>query len=91
MDLSDSVGLRVESSLKVFRLSPFVRALRRGSTYFFLFVRPDGKILTEIASLVENKKIKPVLDRIFPFSEAPAAMAYAEQGHARGKVILSVN
>ena len=33
----------------------------------------------------------PVIDRIFPFEQAKEALAYLEQGHARGKVVVRIN
>jgi len=35
-------------------------------------------------------KITPVIDRHYPLSEVPAAIAYLEQGHARGKVVIDL-
>jgi NADPH:quinone reductase-like Zn-dependent oxidoreductase len=34
--------------------------------------------------------VTPVIDRRYPLSDLPAAIAYLEQGHARGKVIVNV-
>ena len=47
----------------------------------------DLLILTE---LIEAGKITPVIDRTYPLSEAPKAIQYLEQGHARGKVVITV-
>jgi NADPH:quinone reductase-like Zn-dependent oxidoreductase len=33
---------------------------------------------------------KPVIDRRYPLSEAPEAIRYLEEGHARGKVVITV-
>jgi len=43
-----------------------------------------------LAKLIEDGKLRPVVDRTYPLAEAPAAVAYQEKGHARGKVILTV-
>lgn len=67
-----------------------VRSRRAHGSYHFLFMHPDGDQLSEIAKLVETRKIKPVLDRIFSFSKVDEAIAYVEQGHARGKVVVSM-
>jgi len=32
----------------------------------------------------------PVIDRIYKLSDVPAALRYLEQGHARGKVVITV-
>ena len=50
--------------------------------------RPDLKIL---ADLMESGKITPVIDRTYKLNEVPAALKYLEQGHARGKVVITVD
>jgi NADPH:quinone reductase-like Zn-dependent oxidoreductase len=40
--------------------------------------------------LIEAGKVRPHIDRRYAFAEIPAAIAYLEQGHARGKVVASV-
>jgi NADPH:quinone reductase-like Zn-dependent oxidoreductase len=34
--------------------------------------------------------IKPVIDKRFPLAEVPDALRYADDGHARGKVVITV-
>jgi NADPH:quinone reductase-like Zn-dependent oxidoreductase len=46
--------------------------------------------LVLIQELLETGKIVPVIDRIYPLRETANAIAYLEQGHARGKVMVSV-
>jgi NADPH:quinone reductase-like Zn-dependent oxidoreductase len=46
--------------------------------------------LTFLAGLMETGKVKPVIDRTYKLSELSAAISYLEAGHARGKVVLSV-
>jgi NADPH:quinone reductase-like Zn-dependent oxidoreductase len=41
-----------------------------------------------LAELIEAGKVRPHIDRRYPFAEIPAAIAYLEQGHARGKVVV---
>ena len=49
-----------------------------------------GKILSKLATLVDQNKIRPLIDsKIFPFSEVAAAHAYLESGQAIGKVVLN--
>jgi len=50
----------------------------------------NQKDLTVLADLMQSGKVKPVIDRTYKLSEVPAAIAYLEQGHARGKVIITV-
>jgi NADPH:quinone reductase-like Zn-dependent oxidoreductase len=63
-------------------------AAKRGVDYSFLFVRPDGAQLAEIGKLLQSGTIRPVIDKIYPFDEAPAALQYLAQGRAKGKVVV---
>jgi NADPH:quinone reductase-like Zn-dependent oxidoreductase len=47
--------------------------------------------LLTLKDLIEAGKLTPVIDRRYPLSEAPQAIGYLEQGHARGKVVLTVS
>jgi 2-desacetyl-2-hydroxyethyl bacteriochlorophyllide A dehydrogenase len=49
-----------------------------------------AKDLEQLSELIEAGKLRPVIDRRYPFAEIPAAIAYLEQGHARGKVVAGV-
>jgi NADPH:quinone reductase-like Zn-dependent oxidoreductase len=46
--------------------------------------------LLALKELVESGKVTPVIDRTYPLSETPEAIAYVEKGHARGKVVITV-
>ena len=46
--------------------------------------------LMVLRDLVESGKIAPAIDRTYPLSEAPAAIRYVIEGHARGKVVITV-
>jgi NADPH:quinone reductase-like Zn-dependent oxidoreductase len=48
------------------------------------------KDLQDLKVLIEAGKIKPVIDRSFTLSEVPEALRYYGKGHARGKVIITV-
>ncbi len=47
--------------------------------------------LHALKELIEAGKLKPVIDRCYPLAETAAAMRYLLEGHARGKVVISVN
>jgi alcohol dehydrogenase len=64
------------------------RARKAGVNYRFMFMKPRGDELAQIASLVANGAIKPVVDRIFPFSECQSAIKYSESGRVRGKIVV---
>jgi Zinc-binding dehydrogenase len=50
----------------------------------------NAKDLTVLADLVQTGKLKPVIDKTYPFSQLPEAMRYLEEGHARGKVVVTI-
>lgn len=66
------------------------KAKRLGVNYSFLFMRADGNQLTEIAKLINDGIIKPVIDKVFPFEQTNDALAYIEAGRAKGKVVIKV-
>jgi NADPH:quinone reductase-like Zn-dependent oxidoreductase len=50
----------------------------------------NQKDLTVLADMMQSGKVKPVIDRTYKLSEVPAAIAYLEEGHARGKVVITL-
>jgi NADPH:quinone reductase-like Zn-dependent oxidoreductase len=66
------------------------RARKRGIEYSFLFVHPDGRQLAEIGELLKAGRIRPVIDKVFPFDQAKEALAYLEKGRAKGKVVVQI-
>ena len=65
-------------------------AKQSGARFEYLFMRPSGDQLAEISKLVDQRTLKPVLDRRFPFDATREAVAYVETGKAVGKVIVDV-
>lgn len=55
-----------------------------------LLARPRADDLAYLGELLEAKKVVPVLDRQYSLKEVPQALHYLGQGHAKGKVILTV-
>lgn len=47
--------------------------------------------LTLLAELIATGKLKPVIERRYTLSEAPDAVRHMEEGHARGKVVITLN
>lgn len=66
------------------------RARKRGVGYSFLFAHPDGGQLAVIGELLESGRIRPVIDKVFPFAQAKEALAYLETGRAKGKVVVQM-
>ena len=52
--------------------------------------RENHEDLLVLKELIEAGKVTPVIDRSYPLSEAAEAIRYLEQGHARGKVVITV-
>lgn len=46
--------------------------------------------LVALTALIEAGRVRPVIDRRYPFGEIPAAVAYQEGGHVPGKVVVTV-
>ncbi|MDZ4469788.1 NADP-dependent oxidoreductase [Bacillus cereus] len=63
---------------------------KHNAQYSFLFMKPSGDQLRTIANYIETGKIKPVIDRVFPFEDAQKAMEYSESGRAKGKIIVKI-
>jgi alcohol dehydrogenase len=85
-DLGRGLMLRLLFRLASFRLR--AEAGRHGVTYRYLFMHPSGPELEELGRLIEERKLEPVIDRIFPFAGIGDAFAYLEGGHAKGKVVV---
>ena len=63
-----------------------------GSKKMGTFIKnPNEEDLLVLKELVEAGKVVPVIDRRYPLSEVPEALRYLEQGHARGKTVITVN
>ena len=66
-------------------LSPFVS--QRLVAFEAKRSKEDLQVLKE---LIEAEKVMPVIDRTYPLSDLPEAIRYLEEGHARGKVVITV-
>jgi alcohol dehydrogenase len=66
------------------------RARGRGVGYSFLFMKANGVQLQQITRLIEDGAIRPVIDKVFPFSSTNEALAHVESGRAKGKVVIKI-
>src|SRR5437660_2182906 len=71
--------------IKTMLMSPFI-SQKMGM--MLAEIRQDD--LTKMSELMQAGKVTPVIDRTYPLSQIREAMKYLEAGHARGKVILTV-
>ena len=53
-------------------------------------MKPSGSQLRELGSLIDSGAVRPVVDRVFPFQSTQEALAYVEQGHPKGKVVVQI-
>jgi NADPH:quinone reductase-like Zn-dependent oxidoreductase len=92
LDFAEELGLSwvLRQVMRLLSYGIRMKAKRRRVSYSFLFMRPNGAQLSEIASLVDSKIIRPVVDRVFPFESTNEALAYVESGRAKGKVVVKV-
>ena len=70
--------------IRAFVLSVFVR--QQGRPYIAI---PNNEDLVVLKELVESGKVTPVIDKTYPLSETPEAFRYLNEGHARGKVVIT--
>lgn len=55
-----------------------------------MLAKPNQADLNALSALIEAGKVKPVIDRRFPLRDVPDAIRYVEAGHAKGKVVITV-
>lgn len=71
--------------IKALALSPFV-----SQAMGMMLAEFNQKDLTILGDLMQAGKVTPVIDRRYKLSELPEAIRYLEEGHARGKVVITV-
>ena len=71
--------------IRALTLSPFV-----GQKLGSIVASENGEDLAVLKDLIEAGKVTPVMDRAYPLGRAPEAIRYLEEGHARGKVVITV-
>jgi NADPH:quinone reductase-like Zn-dependent oxidoreductase len=70
---------------------PLEEAASYGVRGVGIMAKPDRKQLDEIAALVDLRKLKPVIEAVFPLQEAAKAHQLGETNRARGKIVLRVD
>ena len=75
----------VERVIKALVLSPFVSQKMASFT-----VKPNKEDLQLLKQFIEDGTLTPVIDRTYPLAQLPEAIRYLEEGHAQGKVIITV-
>ena len=81
----DGMGMRLAGELNSYVRSRFV------SQKFVAYIAKLNKAdLTILGDLMRSGKVIPVIDKTYKLSEVSAALGYLEEGHARGKVVITV-
>ena len=62
----------------------------KNAEYKFIFMHPNGQHLSEIKSLVEDEKIKPIIDKVYSFNESVEAFTHLALGRAKGKIVIQI-
>jgi NADPH:quinone reductase-like Zn-dependent oxidoreductase len=53
-------------------------------------VKPNREDLQLLKQFIEDGTLTPVIDRTYPLAQVPEAIGYLEEGHARGKVVITM-
>ena len=92
------VGPLDEDSAKMFGMADYklpeeIAGLSsdKEASYKFIFMHPNGAHLEAIKSLIEDEKIKPIIDTVYPFSESIDAFSHLASGRAKGKIVIKLN
>ena len=83
------VGGSVATILQVLLLGPWIRRTT-GKKTRLLVVQSNLRDLVFMTELYEAGKVVPVIDRRYPLSEVPEALRYLGEGHAQGKVVITL-
>lgn len=67
-----------------------LHGLKDGRNYRWAFFIPNPRALNTVKELVEAGKIKPVIEKVVPFEEAPVAYNHVGETHNRGKTVLNM-
>jgi len=66
------------------------QAKKRGVTYEFLFMRASGDQLRLISALVDDGKLRPIVGKVFDFTQTPQALQSLAKGGIRGKAVVTL-
>jgi len=61
------------------------------ATYKFIFMHPNGAHLEQIKSMIEEEIIKPIIDKVYPFTESIEAINHLASGRAKGKIVIKIS
>ncbi len=62
-----------------------------GVHFEWFFMEPDGAMLTELAKLIEDGIVRPVIDQVYPMEKTTEAYAALKDGHGPGKIVVAID
>lgn len=65
-------------------------ALTQGKKMHNMMAKPNQKDLDVVKELLNTGKVVPIIDRCYPLNQVPDALRYLGEGHAKGKVIITM-
>lgn len=71
-------------------LGTWLKSRGRSQTVKFFVAKINSEDLAFLGDLLQTGKVRPVIDRTYPLDDAREALEYLGEGHARGKVVLTV-
>lgn len=83
------VGGGLVQILQAMLLAPLLSMVSSKKTRFFI-ARMNQKDLIFLKDLLEAGKVVPIIDRRYPLSDTAEAVRYLEEGHAHGKIVITV-
>lgn len=92
------VGPLDEASAKMFGIADYkmpeelVNAInKKNAVYKYVYMHPNGSHLGELKSMIEDEKIKPIIDKVYPYSESIEAFTHLASGRAKGKIVIKIS
>ena len=67
-----------------------LKSVGRSQTVKFFVAKINREDLAFLAELLEAGRIKSIVERTYPLTEAPKALAYLGEGHARAKIVIAI-
>jgi NADPH:quinone reductase-like Zn-dependent oxidoreductase len=92
------IGPMDEGTAKMFGMADYkmpedlvAQIAAKEAKYQYIFMQPNGTHLAQIKTLVENEKIKPIIDTVYSFAESVQAFTHLATGRAKGKIVIKIS
>jgi NADPH:quinone reductase-like Zn-dependent oxidoreductase len=87
-DLGLNKIIRLLLALKRWKITRQAKA--RSAHYYFVLMSPNASQLEDLKAMIENQSIKPIIDKVYPLSNAVEALLYQKSGRAKGKIVIGM-